>query len=112
MRHRARVLRARAGPGRGIERDEKALRRVVAVDAYRDAAFLVEKDQRRRELDLELRGELLLAHHLAIRSGDFAVAPDIERDRHEALLQAAGDFRIAEGHLHHALAVRAALRLE
>jgi hypothetical protein len=61
---------------------------------------------------LKAAGELLLAHHFAVGRGHLAVAKDVERDRHEALLNPRGDLRLAEVHLDHALAVGTAVLLE
>ena len=98
--------------GRAIERGLEVVRLVVPVQPQGHIAALVEKQDRRGELHLEPRGELLLRSQGAVGPRDLAIAPDIERERHEVLLRFPGDLGLPEIHFQEPLAIRAAILAE
>ena len=98
--------------GYPVEHRLEAVRRVVAVQPRHDPAALVEKDERRRELDFQEGRELFLGEFLSVRPGYLAVAPDVERNREEILSRLVGDRFLAEVGQDQFLAVGAVVLLE
>src|SRR5512139_182296 len=84
------------GGGDVVDRRLEPVRRPVAVEPRGDVPLLVEEQERRRELHVEVAGDRLLAPCAAVDPRRLAVAPDVERDGDEAAAHLVDDRALRE----------------